>query len=82
MNNLVISTFLVGLLSFSNSCVKIGLDDKLTLTKQDYIGNQLNIKGYYYQESGDKFYTIYFFYEDGTLLYGGGGINQQELDEY
>ena len=66
----------------SNSCEKIGGDDIFTINKQVYLGHQLKINGYYYQKAEGKYYSIYFFYEDGTLLYGDGGFTQKEFIEH
>lgn len=76
---ILLSSFLIGIFSLGNSCEKIERDDKFALTKQAYFGYQLKINGYYYQKAEGKYYTIYFFYEDGILLYGGGNFNYQEL---
>ncbi|MCK9451808.1 MAG: hypothetical protein M0Q90_08970 [Bacteroidales bacterium] len=81
-NKLLISTFLAGVLSFSNSCEKLMKDDELVLQKQNYTGNQLRLDGYYYEEFEEKYYSIYFFYEDGTLLYGDGGFTKKEFIEH
>lgn len=80
-SKLLVSAFILSLFPFSNSCEKVGRDDKFALTKQAYSGNQLKINGYYYQRAEGKYYTIYFFYEDGVLLYGGGNFTYQELIE-
>lgn len=81
-SKLLLSTFLVGFFSFSSSCEKVGKDDKLTLDKQDYTGNQLRIDGYYYEKFEGKYYSLYFFYEDGTVLYGDGGFTEKEFIEH
>lgn len=56
-------------------------DDKLSLIKSTVNSDLLRIDGYYYREVNSKYYSIYFFYNDGTLLYGGGGLTFQELIE-
>jgi len=81
-SKLILSIFLVGVLSISNSCEKIGRDDTLTLTKHRYTGNQLRLDGYYYEEFEGKYYSIYFIYEDGTLMYGDGGFTKEEFIEH
>ncbi len=68
---------------YSNSCTKeILSDDKLSLVKTIYSGNQLRIDGYYFQEMDNNVYTIYFFYADGTVLYGGGSFPISEIENH
>ncbi len=57
-------------------------DDKLTLEKKPYIGNQLRIDGYYYKMdiSSNTIGVTYFFYEDGTLLHGGGWPYEDQFE--
>ena len=67
----------------SNSCDKEVLaDEALTLKKIPYSSNQLRINGYYFQEKDDNIFTIYFFYDDGTILYGGGSFPLNEIEDY
>ncbi len=61
------------------SCRGERWDDKLTLPKQDYYGNELRIDGYYYNYS-DSRYEIYFLFHNGTMLYGGVPL-ESELAE-
>lgn len=51
----------------------LGGDDELFIERKPYLGNELKIDGYYYQESEDLIYARYFFYKNGILLQGGGG---------
>lgn len=74
-------TVLLGiLLSFVMiSCKKIGLfqDDELSLSRQNYTGNQLKIDGYYffeYTNSSIDYVRIYFFYKNGIILSGGSKL--------
>ncbi|MGI6479007.1 MAG: hypothetical protein ACOX0M_06150 [Salinivirgaceae bacterium] len=66
---------LIGILLYSSSCIRdILADDKLTLKKEPYIGNQLRIDGYYYvMDLNNSVISTLFFYRNGLLLYGGGG---------
>jgi len=62
------------------SCKKIfHIDDKLSLERQDYSGNQLRIDGYYSCKFGNL-YRIYFLYSDGTVL-SGGDVFEDKLQE-
>ena len=54
-------------------------DDKLTLQRTNYTGNELRIDGYYCQKIDGMYYSCYFFYNNGTLLYGGGGLTEIEM---
>jgi hypothetical protein len=61
------------------SCKKIDLfqDDELTLSRQDYTGNQLRIDGYYYFEyinSSIDYVSILFLYKNGIILSGGASL--------
>jgi len=50
------------------SCSTLYSDEKLTLPKTPFIGNELRIDGYYYHVN-NNLTTIYFLYRDGILLY-------------
>ena len=60
---------------------KIYKDDELSFAKESYIGTELRIDGYYYQEKHGKFYTMYCFYRNGILLYLGGGFSSHQIIE-
>ena len=46
-------------------------DDKLTLKREEFLGNQMRTDGYYYTNFGNpERIEIYFFYRNGVLLYG------------
>ena len=63
----------MGLILSANSCKKdILADDKLTLERRDFLGNQLRIDGYYYFMTEDNLHYTYFFYENGIIIHGGG----------
>jgi hypothetical protein len=62
------------LMAISPACTKHNLlkDDELSLKKRNYQGKQLRIDGYYYGKYlNDEYIDTYFFYSDGTLMYGG-----------
>lgn len=52
---------------FQVSCKKY-INDKFTLTKTEYNGNQLRIDGYYYSNVYDNYYNLIFFYKNGVIL--------------
>ena len=54
------------------SCKK---DDKLTISKKPYLGNQLRTDGYYYTEFENKMHNISFFYKNGIYLDIGSALN-------
>ena len=63
-------------MSLFNNCEKIYPDDKLSLTKTEYTGQQLKIDGYYY--TINKFSnkaSVYVFFNNGVLLNVGGGFD-------
>ncbi len=76
MRQMKIILLIMTVMFFSNSCRKcIFADEELTLSKEPYTGNQLKIDGYYYQKKDNDVFAVYFFYNDGTMLYGGGGFS-------
>jgi len=67
------------------SCKKIDLfqDDELSLSRQDYTGNQLRIDGYYYfnyTNSSIDYIDVYFLYRNGIILYGFSGLSSELPD--
>ncbi|MDR2039056.1 MAG: hypothetical protein LBQ60_14125 [Bacteroidales bacterium] len=58
----------------SSSCNKErneSSDDKLTLERADYNGNELRINGYYYKkDSKHPQISVFFLYKNGLILYG------------
>lgn len=69
---------------FMGGCGKWYKDGEMALEKQPYIGNALRLDGYYYNRlDNGRILDTYFFYRDGTLLYGIGteGLDN-DLDKY
>lgn len=54
-------------------------DDELSLEREPYEGNSLRIDGYFYDKVDNKFYSIYFFFRNGIILYGGGDYTENEM---
>lgn len=82
MNAIKFILLFMGILFSSNACKKEFFDDKLSLKKEPYNGNQLRIDGYYYQISDGKIYTILFLYRNGVVMYGGGeGVEIENIEE-
>ena len=52
-----------------NSCRK---DDRLSIDKTDFTGNQLKTNGYYYQTDNSSYFDMYLFYRNGTIISAGG----------
>jgi hypothetical protein len=62
---------LLCLIISANSCKKENtMDDLLSIKKAPYAGSELRTGGYYYNEYIPGYLTVYFFYTDGTVLYG------------
>jgi hypothetical protein len=53
-----------------NNCRKEKKDDVLSLKREPYTGSELRIDGYYFNKYGTGNLTVYFFYDNGILLYG------------
>ncbi len=81
-----ISVVIVLILTVLSSCALIGLqgfwDDELSINKQANKEKYLKINGCYYQKVNDKYQSLYFLYEDGTLLSDGGNFSYQELNKH
>lgn len=61
------------------NCKKSGLfqDDELSLSKQDYTGNQIRIDGYYYfnySNNSIDYLSTFILYQNGIILYGGSRL--------
>ena len=57
-------------------------DDLLSFEKMFFSGSELRTDGYYYNEYISGYFTVYFFYKDGTLLYGSSfPIDELSLQE-
>lgn len=72
-------TGIIIMLLLNNCKEDILEDDKLTLNKTPFAGQQLKIDGYYYATFGNIL-RIYFFYHDGTIL-SGGDVAEDVLSE-
>ena len=53
-----------------SSCSKWLENEKLTLQKTPYTGNELRTDGYYYDMEDGKIWSTYFFYRNGILHCG------------
>ncbi len=66
-----LTSLLLCILFSISSCKKEEkMDDTLSINKVSYSGTQIRTDGYYYNEYVPGYLTVYFFYRDGTLLYG------------
>ncbi len=68
----------------SFSCSKENLsDDKLTLSRVPISTKELKLKGYYYTKyDNSQKVSIYFLYNDGTLLFAGDGFDYNNINDY
>ncbi len=58
------------------------MDDILSFQKTLYSGSELRTDGYYYNEYTPGYLTVYFFFRDGTVLYGSSfPINELQSRE-
>jgi len=84
-NNMIQVICLLMCLMFSlSTCKKDNkMDDALSLKIAPYTGSELRTDGYYYNEYIPSYLTVYFFYIDGTVLYGSSfptnELNMQEV---
>ena len=67
-----LSFFLICL--FATSCDYSADNDKFTLPRQNFTGNQLRVDGYYYYEYGNPVYrSVFFLNRNGVIFDPGGG---------
>ncbi len=81
----LIFLFMVINITMITSCKKDKMDDELSIQRTPYYGNELRIDGYYYNEYFEGYITVYFFYQNGIILYGSSfPINEISIleDEY
>ena len=78
-----VTVLLLCLLFSISSCKKDNkTDDLLSFEKMPYSGSELRTDGYYYNEYISGYFTVYFFYKDGTILYGSSfPIDELSLQE-
>jgi len=70
---------LIFILSLTVNCKKEKLDDKLTMQRKEYIGNQLRIDGYYYYKYGNPEYiSMQFMYKNGIIM--DMGVSNKNID--
>ncbi len=77
--------FIFLLLILMNNCSKCEIfkDDELSLHKIPYIGDNLKMNGYFYQSINGKYFSTYFFYQNGCILAAGGLFSTKtEMDDY
>lgn len=84
MKRLLVILFILFSVLIFDSCRKIWPDDKFTIKRQNYNGNELKISGYYYNiysVEDKQYYRIYFFYNNGIEL-DGGGCEESNIYQY
>lgn len=72
-NNVMIKLLCLtmGLIASINACKNDeNMDDVLSIKRMPYTGSELRTGGYYYNEYIEGYYTVYFFYQNGVVLYG------------
>jgi len=66
---------------FISSCIIYAtgvFDEKLFLKRQNYIGNELRLDGYYYLLIGNEIFGSMIFYRNGVVLFGKGSAPNYE----
>ena len=95
MKKTIIIIGILSFLVFASACSFInnellGGDDKLSITKKNYLGKELKIDGYYLEDISeysledmdDAYIGSYFFYQNGILLNGRSRKNSlKEINE-
>jgi hypothetical protein len=57
-------------------CNTLFPDEKLSLQRTDYMGNELRTDGYYYYFASNGNTAVYFLYKNGIILSAGGYSSQ------
>jgi hypothetical protein len=68
-------------LLFITSCEFFYCDEKLTLPRTDYFGNEIRTDGYYYCVIDDGCIAFQFFYRNGTVIRAFSYSNMNEAEE-
>jgi len=71
MKAMILFILTVNLSIFMSCCSTLFPDEKLTMQKKDYKGNELRIDGYYYHHQKDgnyEFTLVVFLYRDGIII--------------
>jgi len=68
MKTIILFIFTINLGMFMSCCSKIFPDEKLTLQRMDYDGNELRPDGYYYYFTKNNNTVVYFLYKNGIIL--------------
>lgn len=68
------------LMLLNSNCENLSFkkDDELSLKRENYTGNQLQIDGYYYiinYNDPEKTMEVFVFFQNGVLSYLGGGFS-------
>ena len=71
-NKIKILLIMASLITLSGNCDSIiGNDDKLSIKRENYNGNELRTDGYYYRVENNYINSAYFFYKNGIILING-----------
>lgn len=74
--------FLILLVSLMiNNCKDSFQDEKFTLIKRPYNGNELKIDGYYYKYRNENLVSVYIFYSNGISFTTGWDYNKAKFEE-
>jgi hypothetical protein len=80
MKAMILILLISSLNMFISCCSVLSPDEKLSMQRIDYVGNELRIDGYYYSYAQNGNTTaIYFLYKNGIILSLGGYLTQ-DLD--
>ena len=74
MKTIILFILTINLSMCMSCCSKIFPDEKLSMQRKDYVGNELRIDGYYYRQEITEIYSrtmVMFLYRNGIVLSGG-----------
>ena len=85
MDKFISYTITISLSIFMLGCDVLFPDEKLSLQREDYNGNELRIDGYYYWYNKENNGTaVYFLFRNGVILLEGafssGDLNKIEIE--
>ena len=80
----IMKTLIISLICMlTTNCDYSSENDKFTLQRENFSGNQLRVDGYYYQEYGNPPYrSPFFLFKNGVVFDPGGGYYVSEYKKW
>jgi len=78
MKTIILFILTINLSMCMSCCSSLFSDEKLSMQRKDYNGDELRIDGYYYHQEENVKYphtTVMFFYRNGIVLFAGSSFS-------